>query len=57
MLWGLISVAYGDVSNGTYLGPLPTSFISTGGHIVITHEGSTLTQRGDPQSYIGYEVM
>ena len=54
---GAYSVAYGDGSNGTYQGPFPTGFRNNGTNLVITHEGSTLMQRGDPKYYIGYEVM
>ena len=53
---GAFDVAYGDTSSGPYSGPLPTGFSNDGTNIVLTHEGFTLEERGDPATYIGYEV-
>ena len=53
---GAFDVAYADTSSGPYQGPLPTGFSNDGTHIILTHEGFTLEQRGDPTTYFGYEV-
>ena len=49
-------IAYADTSSGQYQGPLPTGFSNDGTNIILTHEGFTLEQRGDPATYFGYEV-